>query len=69
MSDSRMVDCPECGKPFYCPCAACQGRHGQDVVWKWVTPNGPIKCGYCGIEIGVEEFSMLELETYQRESG
>ena len=42
------MSCPICGQEQNCPCENCKEANKGKVVWIWVTPNGPIKCGNCG---------------------
>jgi len=53
------MKCPKCDGIQYCPCESCRKQHKQDVVWKWVTDNGPISCGHCGHTMSVEEWEDL----------
>jgi len=30
--------------------------HQREIVWEWVTPDGPIACGHCGHTMSVDEW-------------
>ncbi len=52
------LNCPECGKPQYCPCKSCVKRHGRQIVWVDFDDD-TIACGYCGMRM---HYSVWELE-------
>ena len=60
------VLCPNCGGEQYCPCPSCRERHGQEIVWKWVTGNGPVACGHCGHIMSTDEWDMVEYKQYEK---
>ena len=55
--------CPSCQGEQNCPCDSCQNT--DKVTWKWITGNGPIMCGYCGLTM--PEWEWLKEEYYQYE--
>ena len=48
--------CPNCGNEQWCPCDSCREMHQREIVWEWVTPDGPIACGHCGHTMSVDEW-------------
>lgn len=53
--------CPECDGEQFCPCKHCILTDKQVVTWIWVTPDGPIACGHCGLIMTVDEWALVEL--------
>ena len=62
-ADHYILRCPNCGGKQYCPCPSCREHHKQQVVWKWVTPSGPIACWHCGYTM--DEWGWLKEEERQ----
>jgi len=56
--------CPNCGQEQFCPCDNCRPRHKQEIVWQWVTPNGPVACGMCGLEFSQCDWEDIELKIF-----
>jgi len=53
--------CPNCKKEMKCPCSNC---NNTGTVWKWVTGNGHIECGYCGYSMDMAAFEAEEYRQY-----
>jgi hypothetical protein len=60
------MKCPKCGGEQYCPCYWCKLGHKQKVVWKWVSPNGPIACGHCGHTMKEDEWERESIKQYEK---
>jgi len=60
--------CPKCSGKQYCPCPACQDRHGQEIVWRWITHNGPIACGHCGHTMSEWDWGREEWKQHKEEN-
>ena len=57
--------CPCCAGKQFCPCENCCKFHEQKIVWKWVTPNGPIACGHCGFTMSCDDWMLFEYEFFE----
>jgi len=61
--------CPNCGCDMNCPCRACRIIHGNEVVWKWISDNGPIECGECGFTMPAEDWEQLTERLFNYSEG
>jgi len=61
------VYCPKCGLKQECPCESCRGRHKAKVTQVWITPDGPIACGNCGLARPEEWWMNLEWDITKEE--
>lgn len=52
--------CPNCGQEQFCDCKNCQERNPQLVTQKWLTGNGPVACGKCGLTLSVDDWENIE---------